>query len=125
MVRVTHRDLMIIVRRALHEDRVRSDITSRSLIPASARGRATIITRHPGRLAGLEPAVLAFRVVDPTLRCRVRRRDGARLRAGEVILTVEGRVRSILAAQRTALNFLGHLSGVSPPDMPGCLLDPG
>jgi nicotinate-nucleotide pyrophosphorylase (carboxylating) len=102
-----------LIRQALHEDAASRDVTSRAVIPPNARIRARIIARSRGVAAGVEIAALTFVALDPSLRCRLHRRSGAGVSPGTTILTVEGRARSILAAERTALNFLGHLSGIA------------
>lgn len=102
-----------LIRAALREDRAWYDITSQRVIPPGLRVRARIIAKAPGILAGGPVAVRVFKMVDPTLRCHLSRQEGARLGRGQMILTVEGAARSIFAAERTALNFLGHLSGIA------------
>ncbi|MEE8148106.1 MAG: carboxylating nicotinate-nucleotide diphosphorylase [Longimicrobiales bacterium] len=103
-----------IVRRSLEEDLGSGgDITSRAVISPDATARAHVVAREGGLLAGVQPASLTFRLVDPTLELHFAVADGAAVEAGEVVATVEGRTRSILTAERTALNFLGHLSGVA------------
>ena len=72
-----------------------------------------IAARQTGRLAGLHLAEAAFRSLDPAISFRAEVEDGARLTAGEVIARIEGPARAVLSAERTALNFLGHLSGVA------------
>ena len=91
----------------------RGDITSDSVIAADARGRWTISAREPGRVAGLACAAAAFRCLDPDTSLDPVRPDGSDVASGEAIAKVSGRVRSVLAAERTALNFLGHLSGIA------------
>jgi nicotinate-nucleotide pyrophosphorylase (carboxylating) len=103
-----------IVRRALEEDLGSGgDITSRAVIASDASARAQVVAREGGLLAGVQAASLTFRLVDPTLEVRFKGADGARVEAGDVVATLEGWTRSILTAERTALNFLGHLSGVA------------
>ncbi|KAF0169606.1 MAG: nicotinate-nucleotide pyrophosphorylase (carboxylating) [Limisphaerales bacterium] len=102
-----------LIRLALREDAAFRDLTSRAILPARTRIRARIVAKAPGVLAGGFLAVMTFLVVDRSLRLTLKRREGARLLRGRTILTVEGRARSILAAERTALNFLGHLSGIA------------
>ena len=102
-----------LIRLALEEDAAAHDITSRAVIPTGTTIRAHIIAKAPGILAGGPIALWTFQAVDRTLRCSLNVREGARLTVGQTILTVEGRARSILAAERTALNFLGHLSGIA------------
>jgi len=102
-----------LIRLALREDRASADATSRAVVPANLRIRARIIAKAPGVLAGGPIALWTFQAFDPSLRCRLIQAEGARLMPGTTILAVEGRARSIMAAERTALNFLGHLSGIA------------
>ncbi len=102
-----------VIRRALVEDRARQDITSASVLPRALRLRARIRAKAPGILAGGSVAAWTFHLLDPRTRCVLRRREGGRLRRGDTILTVEGTARAIFAAERTALNLLGHLSGIA------------
>ncbi|AKQ61770.1 carboxylating nicotinate-nucleotide diphosphorylase [Bordetella hinzii] len=103
-----------LVRAALLEDLGRAgDITSDAIVPAEARGQTRLVARQPGVLAGLELARLAFRLIDPEIRFQALLADGARLEPGSEIARIEGPARGMLTAERTALNFLGHLSGVA------------
>jgi nicotinate-nucleotide pyrophosphorylase (carboxylating) len=102
-----------IVAAALAEDLdERGDLTG-ALLDDDVVASAAIVAREPGVLAGVTCAVEAFAQVDPTLEVVVLRDDGARLQVGDVVATVGGRLASIVAAERTALNFVGHLSGVA------------
>lgn len=102
------------VRRALEEDLGRAgDITTMAIIPAQATASAVIAARRPGVLAGLPLARAAFRLIDPTVRFEAPCADGARLAPGDVAARVEGPARSILSAERVALNFMGRLSGIA------------
>jgi nicotinate-nucleotide pyrophosphorylase (carboxylating) len=69
--------------------------------------------REPGVIAGLDAAELAFQLVDPTIVMRRQVQDGAAVAPGDIIATIEGPSRGLLTAERTALNFLGHLSGIA------------
>ncbi len=101
-------------RAALAEDFGRAgDITSQATIPASARARAVIAARKPGRLAGLDLARAAFRIVDPELKFEALTRDGEAFAAGAVLARIEGPARALLSAERVALNFLGRMCGVA------------
>lgn len=109
-------DVMLepLVRETLREDLGRAgDLTSNLIIPAEARARLRLAAREAGVLAGLDLARLAFALMDPRIEFRPLTRDGARLNPGDELATVEGPARAILSAERTALNFLGHLSGVA------------
>ena len=103
-----------VVRRALLEDLGRvGDITTDAIVPADRTARAVILARAAGRIAGVEPALHAFRLLDPGCRVDVRLRDGGDAAAGAVVARVEATARAVLAAERTALNLLGHLSGIA------------
>ena len=103
-----------LVRRALAEDLGRAgDLTSDAVVPAETRAEAVLVARAPGRLAGLPVALAAFRLLDPSLELAAHAADGEDVAAGAVLATVRGAARSILSAERTALNFLGHLSGIA------------
>ncbi|WP_034999633.1 carboxylating nicotinate-nucleotide diphosphorylase [Beijerinckia mobilis] len=103
-----------LVRAALIEDLGRAgDITSDALIPAQQQTRMALNARQHGIVSGLAAAKIAFELIDPAIRIVVHKHDGARLAPGDVIAHVEGPARGILTAERVALNFLGHLSGVA------------
>ncbi len=102
------------VRAALLEDLGRAgDLTTDSIVPADARTECAMVAREVGVVCGLDFALTAFRLINPDIRVRVERPDGARLKPGDLIATVTGSARGILTAERVALNFLGHLSGVA------------
>ena len=103
-----------IVRATLLEDLGRAgDITTDAIVPADARATTALVARKAGVLAGLDFALMAFRLIDPAIVIRVERHDGSRLSPGETIATISGPARGILTAERSALNFLCHLSGVA------------
>lgn len=103
-----------LVRRALLEDLGHGhDSTSEALIPENHRGRLVMKARAEGRLAGIDVAAAAFRLMDPGLSITAHLADGAPLAPGSDILTVDGNARAILSAERSALNFLSHLSGIA------------
>jgi nicotinate-nucleotide pyrophosphorylase (carboxylating) len=89
------------------------DVTSRATIPEATQGRAAFVARGPGVLAGIEAAERVCIRVDPHLQFTALREDGYRLGANETFATLEGSMRSILMAERTALNFMQRLSGVA------------
>jgi nicotinate-nucleotide pyrophosphorylase (carboxylating) len=102
------------VRAALLEDLGRAgDLTTDAIVPAEARTRTALVARQPGVVAGLDFAAAAFRLIDPAIQMEVAMPDGTRLRPGDTIATIIGPARGILTAERTALNFLCHLSGVA------------
>ncbi len=89
------------------------DVTSIATIPAGARGEGVFAAREPGVVAGLGVAALVFLRVDAEVVVADRVRDGARVAAGDTVMRVSGPTRSLLTAERTALNFASHLSGVA------------
>ncbi len=102
-----------LIRLALKEDTGTGDITARLLVPAGTRARGVIRAREPGVVAGMPLARQVFRAVDRSVRFRPLVKDGMRLRGGRALAEVSGPARSLLAAERTALNFLQHLSGIA------------
>ncbi|HWL51821.1 MAG TPA: carboxylating nicotinate-nucleotide diphosphorylase [Chthoniobacteraceae bacterium] len=101
------------VARALAEDVGPGDVTCAYFVTADQRCRATIVAREKGVAAGVEVAETTFRQVDPTLEITLQRHSGDPFSPGDPILTVSGRVATILTAERVALNFLQRLSGVA------------
>lgn len=109
-------DVMLepLVRQTLQEDLGRAgDLTSNLIIPAETRASLRMVAREAGVLAGIDLARLAFSLMDARIAFTPLLRDGSRLQPGDALATVEGPARAILSAERTALNFLGHLSGVA------------
>jgi nicotinate-nucleotide pyrophosphorylase (carboxylating) len=102
-----------IVRLALTEDLGSGDVTTQALVSESAQAQAHIEAKAPGVLAGLDVARVAFSELDRDLVFHPQARDGTRLAAGQVVCEIKGRARAILSAERVALNFLQHLSGVA------------
>ncbi|HLF99578.1 MAG TPA: carboxylating nicotinate-nucleotide diphosphorylase [Acidimicrobiia bacterium] len=106
-----------LVAAALREDLGDSgpagDVTTWAIVASDAVASARIVARSAGVVAGIEPAQLAFTQVDPATRVRWLATDGDAVSAGGAIAEVEGPLRALLTAERTALNFLGHLSGVA------------
>ena len=88
------------------------DITTDAVVPASRRAAARIAVRQAGRVCGLRCALFAFEALGP-VRHAVEHDDGADVPAGAVLATIEGPARALLSAERTALNLLGHLSGIA------------
>jgi nicotinate-nucleotide pyrophosphorylase (carboxylating) len=98
---------------ALTEDLGSGDVTCRYFVAAERQGNARIFAKEAAVVAGAETALEVFRRVDPTLEAAVIRSNGSRVANGETVLTIRGSVRSILTAERVALNFLQRLSGVA------------
>jgi nicotinate-nucleotide pyrophosphorylase (carboxylating) len=103
-----------LVRTALLEDLGRAgDITADAIVPADQQAQLVMRARQPGVVAGLDIARCVFQTVSPAIRLRPERPDGSTVEPGQVIATIEGPARSLLTAERTALNFMCHLSGVA------------
>ncbi|MCK4206073.1 carboxylating nicotinate-nucleotide diphosphorylase [Brucella pituitosa] len=103
-----------LVRATLLEDLgLAGDITSNAVVPSDHRSTMVFSLRQPGAIAGLDVAEMVFRLVDPAVAFERMVKDGDFLTEGTTIARVSGSSRSILAAERTALNFLGHMSGVA------------
>jgi nicotinate-nucleotide pyrophosphorylase (carboxylating) len=102
------------VHRALDEDLGRAgDITSMATIPEATNAHATLIARQAGVIAGLPLAVATFQKLSPDISIQAHYRDGATVAAGVHVLTISGPARAVLAGERTALNFVGRLSGIA------------
>jgi nicotinate-nucleotide pyrophosphorylase (carboxylating) len=102
-----------IIEAALKEDLGEGDHTSLATIPEHTKAKANLVMKSNGVLAGMPVAVRIFHKVDPLLKVDPLKTDGTFVNEGEIILTVEGSARSVLAAERTALNFLQRLSGIA------------
>ena len=102
------------VTRALAEDLGRAgDVTSIATVPEDTRAHAVMAARKPGVVAGLPLVEAAFRRLSPDIAIEPYSRDGTAISAGAKLMTIAGNARAILAAERTALNFIGHLSGIA------------
>jgi nicotinate-nucleotide pyrophosphorylase (carboxylating) len=103
-----------VVTRALAEDLGRAgDVTSIATIPESAQARAVVVAREAGVISGLPLAAAAFAKLAPETAISAERRDGASVAEKTTLMTLKGPARAVLAAERVALNLLGHLSGVA------------
>ncbi len=102
-----------IVTRALTEDIGPGDITTAATVDANARCRAEIVAKAEGVIAGLGVARAVFHAVDPELAFEELVADGAKVATGAVIARLSGRARSVLTAERTALNFIQRMSGIA------------
>ena len=105
--------VLALIRSAIAEDVGTGDVTSLYFIPADSRSRAEIVAREPGIVSGAEIAVTVFKEIDPTLEVEVLLPDGSPFVRGSVLLKAAGSTRSLLTAERTALNFLQRLCGVA------------
>lgn len=103
-----------LVRAALLEDLGQAgDVTTDAVVPPAAHAEATFVARQPGIVAGLDLARLSFELLDPAIEFDIEKPDGGKIASGETIAVVRGPARGILTAERTALNFLCHLSGIA------------
>ena len=103
-----------VIRHALEEDLGRAgDLTTDLIVPATQTSRVTLVARKAGTISGLVAAQCAFRLVDPDLRFVPEAADGAQVGAGAKLAVIEGPTRGVLTAERVALNFVGHLSGIA------------
>ncbi len=102
-----------IIDLALAEDLGQGDMTTDALIPPDLQGKATILVKAAGVLAGIEIAGKVFLKVDPSLRVGIFIRDGTKIKPGDIAAVIQGKVAGILKAERTALNFLQRLSGIA------------
>lgn len=105
-----YRDL---VGRALAEDIGTGDVTTSAIVPVEARAQGSLVVKQPCIVAGLEVAHEVFAQVDASVKFEPLKRDGELCRTGDSIARVSGPAESLLAAERTALNFLQHLSGIA------------
>ncbi len=110
---LTYRQSLPILRAALQEDRAGRDITSRLLYSVSARLMARLVARDAGVVCGADVARWTFQLVDRRTHVRALQSDGASVSRGAVIAVVSGLARSVLSAERTAVNLVSRLSGVA------------
>jgi len=102
------------VTRALREDLGDAgDITTHATIPADTIAKAVIAARKPGVIAGVDLGCATLLTTGPSTKVSVKQADGAHVKPGDIILSIEGPARAILSAERVALNFMGHLSGIA------------
>jgi nicotinate-nucleotide pyrophosphorylase (carboxylating) len=103
-----------ILRRALEEDLgLAGDMTSDVVVPEHARARASLVSRKPGRIAGLQVALATFEILSPEIKTHTQHTDGDDVTAGSTLAWVEGPARAILTAERTALNLVSLMSGIA------------
>jgi nicotinate-nucleotide pyrophosphorylase (carboxylating) len=102
------------VARALAEDLGRAgDVTSIATIPDTTAARAVVVARKAGAIAGLPLLAACFTRLDPSIEITAKARDGDNVAAKTALMTIAGSARAVLSAERAALNFLGHLSGIA------------
>jgi len=106
-------DLMETIRRALAEDIGSGDVTTESIVPAEASMHGQIIAKQAGIIAGLDIAKAVYLIVDPQVDFQSQIDEGSRVENRQSLALVSGRARSLLTAERTAMNFLGRMSGIA------------
>lgn len=102
-----------LLRRALEEDGAEADITTLCTVPEQQQSRGSILARQAGVIAGLSIAATTFRLLDDSVSIDLLVRDGVSVQPGDVLARLSGPARSLLSAERVALNFLGRLSGIA------------
>jgi nicotinate-nucleotide pyrophosphorylase (carboxylating) len=102
-----------LIKRAIEEDLGDGDHTSLACIPSDAQGKAKLIVKEKGVLAGIELAKKVFHQIDPELKIETLLEDGTMVEPGDIAFYVTGPTRSILAAERTVLNFMQRMSGIA------------
>jgi nicotinate-nucleotide pyrophosphorylase (carboxylating) len=105
--------ILAVIRQALDEDIGSGDATSNSIIPPEAQMTGQIIAKQAGVIAGLDVAQAAYALFDPQVRFQARAQEGERVQNRQVVALVSGPARSLLTVERTALNFLGRMSGIA------------
>src|SRR2546428_537556 len=108
-----HKLPLDLIKRALEEDGAEYDITTLSTVPEEQQARASILARQEGVIAGLAVAAETFRLLDARISMELLVEDGAAVQPGQVLARLHGPARSILSAERVALNFLGRLFGIA------------
>lgn len=106
-------DILSVIQRALDEDIQSGDVTSNSIIPASASMHGQIIAKQNGIVAGLDIAQACFRLINPRITFSAQVREGERVQDRECLAKLKGPAQALLTAERTALNFLSRMSGIA------------
>ncbi|MCX5750481.1 MAG: carboxylating nicotinate-nucleotide diphosphorylase [Candidatus Saganbacteria bacterium] len=112
-MKLDERKLQQIVKKALEEDIGLGDITTEAVVPAGKRVEAEFVVKAKGVIAGLPVAEEVFKALDPSLQFEILVNEGSHVKPGTKIALVKGKARSILTAERVALNFLQRLSGIA------------
>jgi nicotinate-nucleotide pyrophosphorylase (carboxylating) len=106
-------ELRTVVRTALDEDQAFNDVSTLATVVSTRHVRGKLVARREGVIAGVPLAVEAFKQLDASMTIRIDGEDGMRVPAGATVLHLTGHARGMLSAERTALNFLQHLSGIA------------
>jgi nicotinate-nucleotide pyrophosphorylase (carboxylating) len=110
---LNHDQLSSWVQSALNEDGAMNDLTTIATVVSERRARGALVAREAGVICGVPLALETFRIMDPKVAIRVDAEDGTRVERGAPILFVSGHARGLLSAERVALNFMQHLSGIA------------
>ena len=110
---IADKKILPLVKIALKEDIGQGDITTKLILPGKRTVKAVIVAKEKGVVCGLDVARLVFKTVDKKIRFRATTAEGKKVKAGRILARLEGEARSILKAERVALNFLGRLSGIA------------
>ncbi len=102
-----------IIRQALEEDLGAGDHTSLATVDEGASGKAVMMAKEKGIVAGTEIAAKVFEILDPDIRCTIHIPDGEAIGPGDIIMTLAGKSRILLAGERTALNYIQRMSGIA------------
>jgi nicotinate-nucleotide pyrophosphorylase (carboxylating) len=105
--------IIALVQDALDEDKAFDDVTTLATVLPTRRTRGRLVVREPGVISGVPLALAAFRLLDEKVEIRIDAEDGKTMRRDESVLFLSGHARGLLAAERTALNFMQHLSGIA------------
>lgn len=112
-MRITDSKIKHLIHLALSEDVGKRDLTSEAVIENRLSGKAIIVAKQEGIIAGLPVAKMVFQMVNPRIIFNQLKQDGERIKKKEKVASIQGKVKTILAAERTALNFLQRLSGIA------------
>ncbi|HXY75013.1 MAG TPA: carboxylating nicotinate-nucleotide diphosphorylase [Dehalococcoidales bacterium] len=112
-LKITAQSVNTLIDLALTEDAARDDITTGILIPPNLKASAVLLAKAEGILAGIDVAKTVFRTIDPAINFKKLIDDGSELQSGDIIAEINGKARTILTGERTALNFLQRLSGIA------------
>ncbi len=110
---ILHPDILVAIQRALAEDIGRGDITTNSIVSPDASMQGRIIAKQNGIVAGLDVTKAVYEIVDPKIEFNASISEGALVTNRQSVATISGSARSLLTAERTALNFLGRISGIA------------
>src|SRR5271169_3746572 len=112
-ITASHPDILSAIHRALTEDIGAGDITTISIVGRAAAIRGQIIAKQNGIIVGLDVAKIVYQTLDPEIEFDAKASEGARVENLQTLATISGSARALLTGERTALNFLGRLSGIA------------